>query len=121
MTLSVDLSLHRDCSSINILYPNKGGPPKGFWGTREHGHRAANCTIVYSVFGLIQSLQIVTTITGRKNRALQVPLVVPYKALRKFPNALYGTTGGNCSARFFHPVTSIQKLFGQSHYRNFLE
>ena len=37
--------------------------------------------------------------TGQKNRALQVP-VVPYKALEKFPKALYGTTGGTCSARF---------------------
>ena len=36
--------------------------------------------------------------TGRKNRALQVPPVVPYKALGKFPKALFGTTGGNFSA-----------------------
>ena len=42
--------------------------------------------------------------TGRKNRALQVHLVLPYKALEKFPKALYGTTGGTCSARFFRPV-----------------
>ena len=27
---------------------------------------------------------------GRKNRALQVSLVVPYKAIGKFPKALYG-------------------------------
>ena len=38
--------------------------------------------------------------TGRKNRALQVPPVVPYKALGNFPKALYGTTEGTCSARF---------------------
>ena len=31
---------------------------------------------------------------GRKNRALQVPPVVPYKALEKFSKALYGATGG---------------------------
>ena len=42
--------------------------------------------------------------TGRKNRALPVPPVVPYKALRNFPKALYGTTGGTCSARFLRPV-----------------
>ena len=47
--------------------------------------------------------------TGRKNRALQVPLVLPYKALEKFPKALYGTTGGTCSARFFRPVMSQHK------------
>ena len=32
--------------------------------------------------------------TGWKTRALQVPPVVPYKALEKFSKALYGTTGG---------------------------
>ena len=42
--------------------------------------------------------------TGRKNRALEVPLVAPYKALGNFPKALYGTTGGTCSARFFRPL-----------------
>ena len=42
--------------------------------------------------------------TGRKNRALQVTPVVPYKALEKFSKALYGATGGTCSARFFRPV-----------------
>ena len=42
--------------------------------------------------------------TGRKNRALQVPPVVPYKALEEFSKALYGATGGNGSARFFRPV-----------------
>ena len=42
--------------------------------------------------------------TGRKNCALQVPLVVPYKALEKFSKALYGATEGTCSARFFRPV-----------------
>ena len=45
-----------------------------------------------------------STITGRKNRALQVPPVVPYKALENFSKALYGTTRGTCSARFFRPV-----------------
>ena len=29
--------------------------------------------------------------TGRKNHALQVTYVVPYKALGNFPKALYGT------------------------------
>ena len=42
--------------------------------------------------------------TGRKNRALQVPPVVPYKALENFSKALYGTTRGTCTARFFRPV-----------------
>ena len=42
--------------------------------------------------------------TGRKNRALQEPPVVPYKALGKFPKALYGTTGGTCRAQLFRPV-----------------
>ena len=42
--------------------------------------------------------------TGRKNRALQVPPVVPYKALDKFPTALFGTMGGTCSAQFSRPV-----------------
>ena len=48
--------------------------------------------------------------TGRKNRALQVPLVVPYKALEKFSKALYGVTGGTSSARFFRPVMTHGKL-----------
>ena len=34
--------------------------------------------------------------TGWKNHALQIPPIVPYKALGKFPKALYGTTGGAC-------------------------
>ena len=42
--------------------------------------------------------------TRRKKRALQVPPVVSYKAVEKFSKALYGTTGGTCSARFFRPV-----------------
>ena len=46
----------------------------------------------------------VTTMTRRKNHALQEPPVVPYKALGNFPKALYGTTGGTCSARFFRHV-----------------
>ena len=43
-------------------------------------------------------------VTGQKNRALQVPPVVPYKALGSFSKALYGTTRGTCSARFFRLV-----------------
>ena len=42
--------------------------------------------------------------TGRKTRALQVPPVVPYKALEKFSKALYGTRGGTYRARLFRPV-----------------
>ena len=34
--------------------------------------------------------------------------VVPYKALGNFSKALYGTTGGTCSARFFRPVMRMQ-------------
>ena len=36
--------------------------------------------------------------TGRKNCALQVPLVVSYKALKKFSKALYGATEGTVLA-----------------------
>ena len=45
--------------------------------------------------------------TGRKNRALQVPLFVSYKALENFLKALYGTTEGTCSAQFFRPVMAL--------------
>ena len=48
--------------------------------------------------------------TGRKNRALQVPPVVPYKALGNFSKALYGTTGGTYSARVFLPVMVSEAL-----------
>ena len=46
--------------------------------------------------------------TGRKNRALQVPPVAPYKALEKFSKALYGTRGGTYSVRVFRPVMNAQ-------------
>ena len=39
--------------------------------------------------------------TGQKNRALQLPPVVPYKVSENFSKALYGTTRGTCIARFF--------------------
>ena len=39
--------------------------------------------------------------TGWKNPALQVPPVAPYKALGKFLQPLFGTTGGTCSAQLF--------------------
>ena len=48
--------------------------------------------------------------TGRKNRALQVPPVVPYKTLENFSKALYETTGGTCSARFFRRVMKDAKM-----------
>ena len=54
--------------------------------------------------GIISSSSLRTAMTGRKNRALQVPPVVPYKALRNFPKALFGTTRGPCSSQFFPPV-----------------
>ena len=44
------------------------------------------------------------SLAGAKKRALQVPPVAPYKALGNFPKALYGTTRGTSSARFFRPV-----------------
>ena len=44
--------------------------------------------------------------TGRKNRTMQVPVVVPYKALENFSKALYETTRGTYSAPFFRPVMS---------------
>ena len=49
--------------------------------------------------------------TGRKNCALQVPPVVPYKALENFSKALYGTTGGTFSARFFRPLITRRNNF----------
>ena len=39
--------------------------------------------------------------TGRKIRALQLPPVVPHKAVGNFSKALYGKTGGTCSAQCF--------------------
>ena len=50
--------------------------------------------------------------TRRKNRALQVPLLVPYKELEKFSKALYEEMGDTCSARFFRSV-----MFQYSHMR----
>ena len=47
------------------------------------------------------------TMTGQKRCALQVPPVVPYKALENFSKALYGTTGGTYSARVFRPVMTV--------------
>ena len=60
--------------------------------------------------------------TGRKTRALQVPPVVPYKALEKFSKALYGATGGTYSGRVFRPVMKLKMLElsvrrGQSNFR----
>ena len=60
-------------------------------------------------FTLLEQTPFLTTVgtspmKRRKNRALQVPPVVPYKALGNFSRALYGTTKGTCSARFFRPV-----------------
>ena len=52
--------------------------------------------------GLLKNDHILKShMTGRKNRALQVPYVVPYKALGIFPRALYGTTRGTYRPRFF--------------------
>ena len=59
----------------------------------------------------------------RKHYALQVPPVVPYKTLEKFPRALCGTTGGNCSARIFRPVSRraiCKKQEFQTLYTNLL-
>ena len=52
--------------------------------------------------------------TVRKTRALQVPPVVPYKALEKFSKALYGTTGGTYSARIFRPVMFLASENGKT-------
>ena len=52
--------------------------------------------------------------TGRKNGELQVPSVVPYKALGNFSKALYGKTGGTCSARFVRPVMHARLHFQKS-------
>ena len=40
----------------------------------------------------------------RRTSALQVPPVVPHKALGNFPKAFSGTTGGTYSALVFRPV-----------------
>ena len=48
--------------------------------------------------------------TGRKTHALLVPPVVPYKASENFSKALYGTTGGTYSARFFRPVMPTEQV-----------
>ena len=34
----------------------------------------------------------------------------PYKALEKFSKAVYGTTGGTCSARDFRPLMTLPVL-----------
>ena len=47
--------------------------------------------------------------TGWKTHALQVPPVVPYKALGKYTKALYGTPEGTCSA---HPVMIKRLMAG---------
>ena len=67
-------------------------------------------TLLRAVFATLFALCFIYyRMTGRKNRALQVPLFVPYKALENFLKALYGTTEGTCSAQFFRPVmTSIE-------------
>ena len=51
--------------------------------------------------------------TGRKNRALQVPPVVPYKALEKFPKALYGTTRGTLQCTIFPFCHALIKFIDQ--------
>ena len=48
--------------------------------------------------------------TGRKIQALQVPPAVQHKALDSFSKALYGTTGGTCSAQCFRPVMVTKLL-----------
>ena len=45
-----------------------------------------------------------------ENRTLQVPPVVPYKALENFFKVLYGTTRGTCTAQFFRPVIKKEIL-----------
>ena len=59
---------------------------------------------LYSSYSLRQYPYSSQYMTGRKNRTLQVPLVVPYKALEKFSKTLYGTTRDTYSTRFFRPV-----------------
>ena len=46
----------------------------------------------------------VTEMTGRKNCVLQVPLVVPYKAIGKFPKALYAQRGVLAVHDFFRRI-----------------
>ena len=56
--------------------------------------------------------------TRWKNRALQVPYFVPYKALENFFKVLYGTTGGTCSAQFFRPVIKKEILKANKRLKN---
>ena len=64
--------------------------------------------------------------TGWKSRALQVPPVVPYKALPNFSKALYGATRGTCSTQFFRsvmewsPVLTVINKVGRSHNRSLI-
>ena len=60
-----------------------------------------NATRLVEHAGKMQQPIQTSNMTGWKKCALQVPTVVPYKAIGK---ALYGTKGGTCSARFFRPV-----------------
>ena len=61
-------------------------------------------TIPWKQHFLRDRLRSTRNLPGRKNRALQVPLLVSYKALGNFSKALYGATGGTYSARVFRPV-----------------
>ena len=59
------------------------------------------CTVYLNIEGVVEFKNVhskhdpdeVTEMAGRKSRTLQVLLVVPYKAIRKFPKALYGQRG----------------------------
>ena len=49
--------------------------------------------------------------TGRKNCALQVPFVVPYKALEEFSKALCGATWKYLQWTIFPSCHGCEKLF----------
>ena len=73
---------------------------------------------IFSMIMICGILKVVMVHDRTENRARKVPPVVPYKALGKFPKALYGRTGGTCSAWFFRPVVGgLYRSLGLMNYR----
>ena len=99
---------HKQREEINVTQHRNKHRSRGFldqWLSKKRAPGPSD-VVVRTKFGLFctRRFRLRSTMTERKNRVLQVPLVVPYKALEKFPKALYGTTGGTCSAQLFRPV-----------------
>ena len=99
---------HKQRDEINVTQHRNKHRSRGFldqWLSKKRAPGPSD-VVVRTKFGLFctRRFRLRSTMTERKNLVLQVPLVVPYKALEKFPKALYGTTGGTCSAQLFRPV-----------------